>query len=141
MGLILCECGCGEPAPIAARTNRKRGHIAGQPCRFVHGHGCRGIQRQDIRGERHRDWKGGEKINKGYRLIWIPHEKRDGRGLYVPEHRLIAELFLCRPLARNEKVFHIDGNKLNNDPANLRVKIRDGWISLQDCASLSPTRT
>lgn len=34
----LCECGCGQPAPIATYTARRRGYIAGQPCRFVHGH-------------------------------------------------------------------------------------------------------
>ncbi len=34
----LCECGCGQPAPIAKRTNAKLGHIAGQPVRFIRGH-------------------------------------------------------------------------------------------------------
>ena len=34
----LCECGCGRPVPIAKRTNRSRGHIKGQPIRFVKGH-------------------------------------------------------------------------------------------------------
>lgn len=34
----LCECGCGQTAPIAKMTNRRDGVIAGQPRRFVHGH-------------------------------------------------------------------------------------------------------
>lgn len=34
----LCECGCGEPAPIADITNRKRGYVKGEPRRFVAGH-------------------------------------------------------------------------------------------------------
>lgn len=34
----LCDCGCGLPAPIATYTARKRGYLAGQPCRFIHGH-------------------------------------------------------------------------------------------------------
>jgi hypothetical protein len=34
----LCECGCGQPAPIATMTNRKRGYVAGRPMRFVKGH-------------------------------------------------------------------------------------------------------
>jgi hypothetical protein len=34
----LCECGCGQPAPIATRTNTKLGHVKGQPIRFVRGH-------------------------------------------------------------------------------------------------------
>lgn len=34
----LCECGCGTPAPIAARTITKKGHVKGQPIRFVQWH-------------------------------------------------------------------------------------------------------
>ena len=34
----LCECGCGQPAPIAKRNNSIYGHIKGQPVRFVSGH-------------------------------------------------------------------------------------------------------
>lgn len=34
----LCECGCGQPAPIAKRTNRQWGHVKGQPVRFIVGH-------------------------------------------------------------------------------------------------------
>ena len=37
----LCECGCGQPAPIAKQTHLKHGHIKGQPVRFVKGHGSR----------------------------------------------------------------------------------------------------
>lgn len=34
----LCECGCGEPAPIAKQSSTKYGYIKGQPKRFVQGH-------------------------------------------------------------------------------------------------------
>jgi hypothetical protein len=34
----LCECGCGQPAPIATRDNRAYGWVKGQPKRFVKGH-------------------------------------------------------------------------------------------------------
>lgn len=34
----LCECGCGQPAPIAKGTDRRRGWIKGQPLRFILGH-------------------------------------------------------------------------------------------------------
>lgn len=33
-----CECGCGELAPLAQRTQRSRGLVKGQPQRFVLGH-------------------------------------------------------------------------------------------------------
>jgi hypothetical protein len=34
----LCECGCGEPAAIAKKTDTPRGYIKGQPTRFRRGH-------------------------------------------------------------------------------------------------------
>lgn len=34
----LCECGCGRPAPIAKKTDNGRGHVKGQPMRFICGH-------------------------------------------------------------------------------------------------------
>jgi HNH endonuclease/Helix-turn-helix domain of resolvase len=37
----LCECGCGQPAPIATMTNRKRGIKAGEPYRFIRNHSKR----------------------------------------------------------------------------------------------------
>lgn len=37
----LCECGCGEPAPIASKTFTKRGWRKGQPLRFIQGHSGR----------------------------------------------------------------------------------------------------
>lgn len=38
----LCECGCGNPAPIAKRNRAKGNWIKGQPLRFIHGHNGRG---------------------------------------------------------------------------------------------------
>lgn len=34
----LCECGCGQPAPIARKTNNKLGIIKGHPLRFIPTH-------------------------------------------------------------------------------------------------------
>lgn len=34
----LCECGCGQPAPIAKLTNRRRGYVKGQPQKYICGH-------------------------------------------------------------------------------------------------------
>jgi hypothetical protein len=49
----LCECGCGEPAPLASQNSTSRGWVKGRPLRFVaghntpaaHGHGGRGQSR------------------------------------------------------------------------------------------------
>lgn len=40
-GFGLCQCGCGEKAPIATRNQYKNGHAKGQPMRFVHAHHTR----------------------------------------------------------------------------------------------------
>ena len=34
----LCECGCGQPAPIASRNLYRAGYAKGEPMRFCHGH-------------------------------------------------------------------------------------------------------
>lgn len=39
----LCDCGCGEPAPIAARNRKAIGHVKGEPLRFIDGHQGRGL--------------------------------------------------------------------------------------------------
>lgn len=37
----LCECGCGQPAPIATTSDKRMNWIKGQPKRFVAGHNAR----------------------------------------------------------------------------------------------------
>jgi len=34
----LCECGCGQPVSLARWTDPRRGHVKGQPKRFIGGH-------------------------------------------------------------------------------------------------------
>lgn len=40
----LCDCGCGQHVSIAKANCRRRGHIKGQPVRFVQGHTKRWIR-------------------------------------------------------------------------------------------------
>ncbi len=54
----LCECGCGQPAPIAKANHTRTGAVKGQPVRFVKGH--------SIRNGRAPWFKGNE---AGYRAI------------------------------------------------------------------------
>lgn len=34
----LCQCGCGDPAPVWNRTDTRKGRIKGQPAKYVPGH-------------------------------------------------------------------------------------------------------
>ena len=56
-------------------------------------------------------------------------------------HRLIAEQTIGRPLTSNEVVHHIDGNKQNNDPANLVVLTRAEHSKLHATGQTKPPQT
>lgn len=71
----LCECGCGNPAPIASQTMKSRGWIKGQPIRYIHGHHPRGKVR----------WRWGDHLytvtDCGYATpCWIWNGSKDSGG-------------------------------------------------------------
>lgn len=67
-------------------------------------------------------WKGGRQNDgDGYILVYSPNHPHRTRAGYVREHRLVMERILGRYLLPTEVMDHIDGNRSNNDPANLRV--------------------
>lgn len=73
--------------------------------------------------ERNNNWKGGRVVaSNGYVLVkvGVDHHLADVRG-YAYEHRVVAERVLGRQLKSDEIVHHIDENKQNNDPSNLKV--------------------
>lgn len=109
----LCECGCGKLASIAKYTDKRFGHIKGQPIRFINGHCLR-----DQKGKKHPNWNGGiTKNNYGRILIHQPdHKRADVRG-YVLRTILVAEKALRKSLPVKAVVHHIDGI-VNNDKNN-----------------------
>jgi len=57
------------------------------------------------------------------------------QGYYVKfyrrhEHRVVAEQMLGRALVKGEIVHHIDGNRRNNDPSNLRIMTQSEHVKL-----------
>ena len=74
-------------------------------------------------GEDHASWRGGRFVDRfGYTMVLAPDAGRASK--YVPEHVLVAEQTICRPLRRGEVVHHINGRKDDNRPGNLFVCTR-----------------
>ena len=74
-------------------------------------------------GAGHPEWTGGRTLDKyGYVLVWAPlHPFARKPTGYVAEHRLLAEILLCRYLHPEEVVDHIDDWPYHNWPKNIRL--------------------
>lgn len=99
----LCECGCGQPAPLANMTNVKRGYVSGQPRRFVAGHYKR------------------PRTSGGYLMRTVVGHPRGGASGCVYEHVLVAEKALGKLLPAGVEVHHVDEDQHNNANSNLVI--------------------
>jgi len=87
---VLCECECGQPAPIAGKTRSRRGVIKGQVLRFISGHHLR---TEEIKAK--------VRASTGRVLItsaWSRSQPRDakGRGAKCEGRVPLAERFWAR---------------------------------------------
>jgi len=55
----LCDCGCGNPAPIAKYTRTKMGWKKGEPKRFIKGHAINIKRPPPLFGKDNPKWNGG----------------------------------------------------------------------------------
>jgi len=114
----FCQYGCGNTTLVAQETSTKKGWVKGQPLKFLFGHG--GTR---LRGEENPAWKGGRYMNKnGYVQVRVDHEHpRSVAGGYVPEHILVAEKALGKPLPARAVVHHFNENPGDNSNTNLII--------------------
>lgn len=67
MAITLCECGCGQPAPLSAqkRIRSDRTFSQGEPQRFIRGHATRGKGRPPLE----RLYERSERVDLGYETL------------------------------------------------------------------------
>lgn len=112
----LCECGCGAAAPIAQKTDTRKGCVKGQPRRFIPGHNRR---KYPMCGADHPRWNGGRRMLSGYIYVLLPnHPNADSTG-YVGEHVLHAAQALGKRVPGGAVVHHVDGDRARNVNSNL----------------------
>jgi hypothetical protein len=113
-----CKCDCGSIV-----------YVRGGSLRSGHTKGCGCVSKDNLiagnkkrSGPNHPDWKGGRKKNYyGYILVQNKsHPDADEKG-YILEHRLVMEKKVGRRLKSNEIVHHINRNRVDNRPENLRL--------------------
>lgn len=127
---------CGKTFEIPQSWDRERngkhtGRFCSRPCSWE-------SQRQKPRawGKNAKHRGTGRWVDPdGYIRIYSPNhptvleriKKNNSRPRkWIGEHRLVMEQVLGRILLDTENVHHLDGNRQNNDPANLEV-----WITQQ----------
>jgi hypothetical protein len=96
-----CHCGCGQLAPIAKLTNSKRGHIKGQPVRFLPSHHRRSayVRLQMTDSVDSRFWAKVHRLGPDECWEWQAAADRKGYGSfwdgdsYIAAHRYSFELF------------------------------------------------
>jgi hypothetical protein len=122
---IVATCkGCGEKRTVDYYSYQRRKSDYCLRCNATMTQ--TGVKKPHLSGENSARWKGGEYISSdGYEMVKCEGEEHpSGRVKYKRKHVLVMEEHIGRELKTQaghmgEQVHHIDGDKRNNDIANL----------------------
>lgn len=119
----LCECGCGQAAPIATRNERRYGHVKGQPVRFVNGHNAKRLDVQYVVDTETGCWNWqGHRTPFGYgRFGHAWRRKNPGRSVYA--HRAFYEDHVG-PIPEEYDIDHLCSNPSCVNPDHLEAVTR-----------------
>lgn len=121
--LRLPCCICGSLTFVAHGNHSRQGRgVCGRLC-----------QNQLMSGTNNPRWKGPHKNKRGNRgghiLEYAPGHPAAKKN-FVPQHRLVMERALGRPLREDEVIHHIDCDPRNNEEANLiAATVRQHFLS------------
>ena len=109
----LCGCGCGRPAPLAQRNNKRRGDVKGQPLPRITGHNKRGttnLTRYTVLPDGCWRWDG-SRTRKGYGRAQVARR-------HTGAHKALYEV-MVGPVPTGLQLDHLCRNTWCVNPAHL----------------------
>lgn len=119
-----CACGCGQPTPLAQSTHASRGHVKGQPIRYIKGHNAKLWTARPVV---ERFWSKVDKSDGPDACWhWLAGISPQGYGRFAPNRRTIpahrwAYESVNGPIPVGLVIDHTCGTKWCVNPAHLEA--------------------